>query len=181
MATREDYLALVKSGKAEIVGRGNEGEVWRIAPDRCVKIARDPKALQREIAAMEQGQACPYFPRLYESGSRHMVREYVEGVSLSQYLDDHPLTPELARALISLFVWLRRLGFKRVDTRLHHVLVNPDGLKIIDPSNLDKEHDPFPRKAWRGLKKRGHAAAFRKYLAHYAPRLYAEWEPRMVV
>jgi RIO-like serine/threonine protein kinase len=179
MATPDHYLALIKSGEAVHVGRGKEGDVYRLGKDLCVKIARKPKALRREIAAMRQGQSCTYFPRLHESGRTHMVREFVEGISLSQHLDDHPLTPGMAQALISLFISLRRLGFRRIDTRLHHVIVSPDGLRLIDPSNLNKEHDPFPRKAWRGLKKRGHAAAFRKYLLHYAPELYAEWEKKL--
>lgn len=181
MAAHDEYLAMVQSGEAEHVGRGNEGDVYRLGKNVCVKIARNRKALRNEISAMKQGQPCPNFPRLYETGSRHMVREFVEGISLSQHLDDNPLTPELARALISLFIWLRKLGFSRIDTRLHHIIVSPRGLKIIDPSNLNKEDDPFPRKTWRGLKKRGHAKAFREYLARYEPRLFAEWEGQLQV
>jgi len=78
--------------------------------------------------------------------------------------------------LISLLAWLRRLRFRRIDTRLHHIVVGSEGLRLIDPSNLNKKHDPFPRKVWRGLQKRGHAASFRAYLREDAPEMYLEWE-----
>jgi hypothetical protein len=165
--------------KANLIGAGNEGSVYRLDAGRCIKIGRDRSALRKEVAVMRRGQPCPHFPRLHEWGHEYMVREYIAGEHLSRHLDENPLTREIARELISILVWLRRLGFRRIDMRLHHVIYSKGRLFIIDPANLNKEDDPFPRKIWRSLQERGHGSAFRAYLAELAPSLYDEWKQKL--
>jgi|GEM_PF-2391960 len=128
---------------------------------------------------MRQGQPCPRFPRLYEWGPDYIVREYIPGHSLGHYLNRNRLSRELAGQLIDIFRWLRRLGFRRIDMRLAHVIYDGRALYVIDPTNLNKADNPFPRKAWRGLKKRRAADAFRSYLAEMDPQLYDEWSKNL--
>lgn len=162
-----------------LIGKGKQGSVYRLDQTRCLKVARDREALRNEIAAMRQGQPCPRFPRLYEWGDGYMVREYIPGCSVGDHLNRNPLSRDLAMQLIDIFRWLRRLGFRRIDMRLAHIIYDGRNLYVIDPANLNRKSDTFPRKAWRGLKKRGHAAAFRSYLAATDPRLYDAWRSKM--
>ena len=174
-----DWPGRLNLTKDNLIGSGQEGSVYRLDAGRCIKIARRRKPLRDEIIAMRQGQPCPHFPRLYAWGPDYIIRQYIDGVRLSQHLDEHGLSREVARQLISIFIWLRRLGFKRIDMRLQHIIYSGARLFIIDPANLNKEDDPFPRKAWKALRKRGLGADFRRYVALLAPALYIEWKRKL--
>lgn len=171
--------AHIRIPRDSLIGRGKQGAVYRLDATRCIKVARDREALRAEIAAMRRGQVCPRFPRLHEWGEDYMVREYIPGQSLGHHLNRHPLSRDLARQLIDILKWLRRLGFSRIDMRLAHIIYDGKNLYVIDPANLNRKHDRFPRKVWRGLRKRGAATAFRSYLAEMDPRLYDEWRAKM--
>jgi len=75
VATSERQLIQSYLGRPGVVlvGRGNQGAVYDLGGRRCIKVAHDRAALRREIEAMQRGQDCPYFPRLYEYGRGYMV------------------------------------------------------------------------------------------------------------
>lgn len=158
----------------KLVGEGNEGIVYRIDQSRCVKFSR--RKHREEVASLEQGQGSPFFPKLHYAGRDFMLREYVEGMPLNHYLRRRTLTSDLSAQLIRLFRDLRELGFTRLDMRLSHIIVTPDGrIRIIDPTNLNKDRRSFPRKFFKGMRRRRYADTFIAHLRELDPELLERW------
>jgi predicted Ser/Thr protein kinase len=158
----------------EFVGQGREGSVYRIDADRCVKFSK--RKHREEVASLEQGQGSPFFPKLHYAGRDFMLREYIDGLPLNHYLRRHPLTRSLSAQLIELFNELRRLGFKRRDMRLSHIIVTPGGkVRIIDPTNLNKDRRDFPRKFFKGMRRRKWADTFISHIREIDPEMLQRW------
>jgi len=105
-----------------------------------------------------------------------MLREYIEGTPLNHYLRRRPLTRELSAQLIALFLELRERGFRRRDMRLSHIIVTPEGrIRIIDPTNLNKDRRDFPRKFWKGMRRRRYADVFIEHMRELEPDLLQRW------
>lgn len=163
----------------QCIGEGGQGKVYRINADRCVKIYRKEKYCMRELAALRRGEDEPVFPRVYEWGRNYLIREYIEGSPLSDHLKTHPLTPAISRQLLDIFHLLERLRFSRLDSRLDHFLIQPDGrLRLIDPTNMIHKKEKFPRRMLAGLKTLGCRKDFFKQIAAIEPRLAESWELR---
>jgi len=61
------------------------------------------------------------------------------------------LTEEVAHQLADMVEIMRRLGFRRADTRLSHIIIDENGkLWLIDPVNTMKKSPPYPRKPAQG-------------------------------
>lgn len=157
-----------------LVGEGHEGIVYRIDEHRCVKFSR--RKHREEVASLEQGQGSSFFPKLHYAGKDFMLREYIEGTPLNHYLRRSPLTRDLSAQLIALFLELRDRGFKRRDMRLSHIIVTPDGrIRIIDPTNLNKDRRDFPRKFFKGMRRRRWADVFVEHMRELDPELQRRW------
>ena len=134
---------------------------YKIDDQRCIKIYRKRHYLRLELAALQRGAGASFFPRVYDWGRDYMIREYVPGTPLNEYLRSHPFTESIARQLADMVETMRRLGFRRADTRLSHIIVDENGkLWLIDPVNTMKKSPPYPRKLLKGLERRGLAGQF---------------------
>jgi hypothetical protein len=105
-----------------------------------------------------------------------MIREYIPGISLGEYLRRNPLTLDMSRQIADLFSAFERLGFNRLDTRMAHVLVTPEGqIKAIDPANAMRKQGPYPKKFLSQLSDLKCKKTFLKHLQEIAPALYERW------
>lgn len=69
-----------------------------------------------------------------------------------------------------------RLGFRRMDTRMAHVLITPDGLiKAIDPANAMRKTGSYPRKFLSQLDDLKCKKTFLGHLRTANPSLYENW------
>lgn len=159
------------------VGAGKEGRVYRLDATRCIKYYNHSKYQRRELAALQRGQGDRLLPRLYGWGSGYVIREYVEGTQLSKFLRTNKLTPELAEKLLHMHETLIRLGFRRADLRLTHVILTPAGrLRVIDPTNMMKTDRTFPRKMLHDLERLGLRGEFLALTARLRPEVFRAWE-----
>lgn len=166
----------------ELIGKGNDGLVYRLDERTCLKLHYKRSKWERELMSLLQARGSAYFPELHRWGPGFIVRDYADGPRLNRYLRDHPFTESLARELIGLLRELRRLGFGRPDMRLSHIVVTPGGgLKVIDPTNLNKKRGSFPRKLWKGLCRHGCWELFAAHLERMDPALHEEWRELLVV
>jgi RIO-like serine/threonine protein kinase len=167
-------------GKLVFVGAGKEGRVYLLDGKGCIKYYNHGKYQHREWAALNRGQNDELFPRLYGWGDGYIIREYIKGVSLDKYLAVNPMTEELAKKLLRMHETLIRLGYRRADLRLTHIIINPDGqLRVIDPTNMMKIDRVFPRKLLHGLEKLGQLAGFLAFVRRLRPEIYREWERKL--
>ncbi|HHV93453.1 MAG TPA: hypothetical protein GXX47_02810 [Firmicutes bacterium] len=163
--------------RLEFIGAGKHGEVYKIDEKRCIKIYRKRRYLRLELAALQRGAEAEFFPKVYDWGRDYIVREYVPGIPLNEYLRTHPLTEEVAHQLADMVEIMRRLGFRRADTRLSHIIIDENGkLWLIDPVNTMKKSPPYPRKLLKGLMRRGMAEQFLEYIRKRYPDNYRQWQ-----
>ncbi len=171
-------LNMSMSGEAGLtfVGMGKEGLVYRIDANRCIKYHNKAKYQRRELAALRMGQGDPHFPLLLGWGKKYIIREYIEGRPLVEHLAESPLTSELVQEIVNLYEALLRLGYRRADLRLAHVILTPAGsLRVIDPTNMMRKDRTFPRKALHDLEKLGHLESFLAWISANRPDLARKW------
>lgn len=162
------------------VGAGKEGRVYRLDGTRCVKYYNHAKYQRRELAALTRGAGDPLLPRVHSWGRSYVIREYIEGTALFDYLSAHPLTRDLAEKILQMHETLIRLGFHRADLRLSHVILTPDGrLRVIDPTNMMKDHRTFPRKLLYDLQRLGKREEFLAWTARLRPDVYRRWQEHL--
>ncbi|GAE26075.1 hypothetical protein JCM9140_2103 [Halalkalibacter wakoensis JCM 9140] len=161
----------------KLIGKGVQGAVFQIADNRCVKIY--PKA---EDAAQEQevllaGKDSPYLPNMYETGENYTVMEYISGMTLDEYLLKKRRMPKhISKQIINMFKDFERIGFKRFDKNVRHILVtNEKKLKVIDHVNSFKKRLPVPRTLFKTLDNMGLLEEFRKHVKLIDQELYIKW------
>lgn len=167
----------IRVEQLEFVGAGKHGEVYKIDDRYCVKIYERREYLRKELAALQRGAEAPFFPRVYDWGRDYIIREFAQGTPLNRYLRENAFTKDIARQLVEMVETMRRLGFRRADTRLSHIIIDPKGkLWIIDPVNTMKKSPSYPRKLLKGLIRRGVDGEFLEYVKKHHPDTYARWE-----
>lgn len=159
-----------------LVGEGGQGRIYLIDESHCVKIYKETKYLKRELEALKIAANVPVFPRVFDWGKGFMIREFIPGVSLSEYLKANPLTEDLAQQLLEIFYTFKRLNFRRADTRLDHIIITPQRrLRLIDPTNAMSKSESFPKRMLAGLKTLGYQEDFLKYVSRIDPSLARRW------
>jgi len=161
----------------EFIGKGSQGKVYRIDSQKCIKIFKNNKSCKNELKTLLMAQEDVHFPKLYEYGSNFIIREYVNGVELNEYLAKRKLTPELSSRLIELYESIVRVGYERHDTAIFHILVTPSGeLKLIDTAKAMKKKSVIPNLLISGLEELGYKDDFFNFLKINRPYLYPKWK-----
>ncbi|MGE5530134.1 MAG: hypothetical protein ACM3X6_13485 [Patescibacteria group bacterium] len=171
-----------ESTQLTFVGAGRQGSVYRLDAGRCIKYYARRKFLRRELAALQQAGGDPLLPRVLAFGDDFIIREYLEGTPLDRYLslEGRGLTQALAVKLLRVYETLVRLGYRRADLRLAHVILTPAGdLRVIDPTNMMKEDRRFPKKLLHDLARLGGLEVFMAVLARHRPDLLQSWRKRL--
>ena len=167
----------IRLEQLEFIGAGKHGEVYKIDEKRCIKIYKARHYLRKELAALQRGADARFFPKVYDWGGDYIIREYAPGIPLNRYLRTERFTKDIARQLVEMVETMRELRFRRADTRLSHVIIDPKGkLWLIDPVNTMKPSPPFPRKLFKGLIRRGVDGEFMEYVRQHYPQAYDRWE-----
>lgn len=162
------------------VGEGSQGKVYRIDDWRCIKVYFRTEFLPLELEILLKAQNDPlaslFFPRVYEWGPDYIIREFICGSGFKDYLRKHPLTEDLSRQLVLMFQAFERLEFRRMDTRMAHILVTSDGrIKAIDPANAMQKSGSYPRKLLSQLAKLKCKNTFLNHVKAISPALYEAW------
>lgn len=117
-----------------------------------------------------------HFPKLYEFGTNHIIREYVNGIELNEYLFKENLTPHMSNKLIELYEAMVNVGYLRKDTAIFHIFVLPDGnLKLIDTAKAMKKKSAIPNLLISGLEELGYKEDFFNFLKSNRPDLFDKW------
>ncbi len=166
----------LKEENLQFIGEGSQGRVYLINPWRCIKIYKRIEFLPLELEILLKAKNEPQFPKVFEWGDDYMIREFIPGVGLKEYLRHNPLTEDISHQLAELFLAFERLGFRRLDTRMAHVLVTPEGqIKAIDPANAMRKQGSFPKKFLSQLNDMKCKKTFLEHLRKINPKLYARW------
>jgi RIO-like serine/threonine protein kinase len=166
--------------ECELLGKGNNGEVYLLPGGKVIKICFDYKSFVREYNILERVNGNKYFPRIYEIGCNYMVRECVNGEILSQHIREYGMYRMLGHNIIEMLKEFNNINFNKIDIRCRDIFVQTDGsLKVIDPKKFYSKTRTFPRHLSKGLHYLAALTPFLEILKVEEPELYKNWEPQI--
>lgn len=164
----------------KFIGKGRQGSVY-ILPDkkRIIKIYNKEKGCKGETEILLKVQDNPHFAKIYEYNSKAMLREYIPGICIKDYISKHGLSRELAINLVKLVESFKDSGFKKLDIRLAHVFVQTnEDIRVIDPRKVFQRNLSYPRSILKSLKSLSVLSKFMKILQEEYPDLYKQWSKK---
>lgn len=160
-----------------LIGEGNHGKVYRLTEDRVIKICRDSKSCIFEIFILLRTNGSKHFPRIYDFDEHYIIRDYVGGIGLREYIKTNGITRAIILSLIELIEEFQRLGFTKLDVRCRDIMLQTNGsLIVIDPRASFTRNVSYPRHLMKGLKKLGVLDEFIKVLRGERQDLYDSWK-----
>lgn len=160
-----------------LLGEGNHGKVYLISSDRVIKICKDSKSCIFESFILTRTSGSKHFPRIYDYDEHYIVRDYVGGEPLTQYIKEQGINKDIILSLIELLEEFESLGFTKLDIRCRDLMIQPDGnIVVIDPKSSYTRKMGYPRHLMKGLKKLGALDKFIDILKQERPDLYELWK-----
>lgn len=160
----------------EFLGRGHNGAVYRMNDGKAIKICVEEISCRKESDILTKVDGSKLFPRIYECGGNYMIRDYVGGKCMKNYIKNKGLSRELALEIIKVLEEFQRLEFSKIDIRCKDLFVQKDGsLMIIDPKGSYSRNMDYPRHLCKGLRKLRVLHVFLQVLRDQRPELYRMW------
>ena len=165
----------------ELLGSGTQGSVYKIDEYKCIKIFKKKTACSDELHSMLIAQIDSHFPLLYDYGDDYIIREYIQGIPLDSYLENHLLIDKLSYKLIELYKAMYFVGFKRLDFALFHVFLILDetdniiDIKLIDIAKAMKKSYFYPVILMKSLEELKYKDKFLKFIETYYTEIYNKW------
>lgn len=162
--------------KCKLLGEGCEGKVYLTTDGCALKIFKNKKKCYQEHYLLKKVEGSQYFPKVIETKDNYMLREYVGGKSLNDYLRDNELSEQLAVNLIELIEEFQRLGFKKLDMAPRHIFIQAgEEIKVIDPRKCFTKIVKFPYSLLKYLEREKQLEKFITVLIKVRPKLAEEW------
>lgn len=164
----------------KLLGEGHNGFVYLLPDGKVIKIFKKMENCEKEYFILKSVNGSRHFPRVYASMGNYIVRDYVGGECLKDYLKKQSFSRRLAVHLIELIDEFKKLKFKKLDIRCKDIYVQEDEfLMVIDPKYSYTREKDFPKHLGKGLKKLGVLEGFMKIVKEERPRLYKEWNDKL--
>lgn len=137
-----------------LIGKGVDGNVYKLAPDCCIKLFNRANDAETEAYAYRRAQGSPIIPKLYFSGPSYIIIEFIEGISLDRYLPQQGhVSSAMTEKILALIKETKRLGFSRQDAALRHMILDKqDNLRLIDLVHAYIYDEPKPVRLFNDLK-----------------------------
>ena len=167
---------LLEAKDFKLLGSGAEGSVYLTPEGYALKVFKTIKNAKSEDEILKKTADSPFFPKSIVRVSNILIREYVGGVNLMQYISKHGLPYNLSKEIIDLLEDLKRLKFKRLNIRNAHIFVNSKGkIKVIDPRKPYTKVTPYPKDIVKILVKYHVFDKFLRDVLEYKPELLPYW------
>jgi predicted Ser/Thr protein kinase len=164
----------------KLLGEGHNGIVYLIPGNKVIKIFKDRVICLKEYHMLMKTQGSPNFPTVYAWGDNYIIKDYVDGQSILNYIKKNGLSRRMAIKLIELLEEFIRLNFTRIDIRCRDIYIRTDGvLVVIDPKSAFSRTVTYPRHLAKGLKKLGVLNIFLETLKKEKPALYKDWAEKI--
>lgn len=160
----------------KFLGKGKEGAVYLTPEGYALKIFYKKKKAKQEVELLEIASQSRFFPNVIFIANNMILREYVEGINLKEYIDLHGLSYNLSCEIIDLVEEFKNMKFTRINIRNAHIFVdNNEKIHVIDPRKVFSKNTPFPKDIVKTLVKANIFDNFIKYLLDYEPLLINYW------
>lgn len=162
----------------KLIGKGEHGAVFKLSPEKCVKIYAKNKIASMEADAYRRIQGSSLAPKLYEIGPNYIIIEYIEGEKLYKYLRKKgEISKSITRQIIFLLEEMERLGFLELDIALQNVIVTKKGiLKMVDYVNQFYWEERRPRALFKQLYNLDLLDSFLEQVKKINYEKYKEWK-----
>lgn len=166
----------INLSKFKYLGSGHSGSVYLMPNGKCIKVCHKSKSCKHEYEIYKKVEGSCHFPKAYKVTSQYLIRDYVGGRCVINYIKKNGMSKTLARNLIELINDFKSLGFTRLDMRLPHIFVQKDmSIMVIDPRCTYSRKVPYPYHMIKGLKRLGVLKSFLNVLKSEYPDLYNKW------
>ena len=158
------------------LGKGKEGEVYLTPEGYALKIFyRKSKAIS-EVKLLEIASGSRFFPNVLFIANNMVLRDYVEGITLREYIRNNGLSFNLSCEIIELVEEFKNLNFKRINIRNAHIFVNEDEkIQVIDPRKVFSKNTPYPKDIVKILVQENLFEDFLKHVLEYEKDLSSYW------
>lgn len=162
--------------KCEFLGKGKEGAVYLTPEGYALKVFNNKKKAESEVSILEKVNGSRFFPKVLFIANNMVVRDYVEGSNLYEYINFNGLSYKLSVEIADLIEEFKVLNFKRLDIRNAHIFVNKnEKIQVIDPRKVYEKNTPYPKEIIKVLFKLNVFDVFLRYLLDYKPELISYW------
>lgn len=152
------------------LGEGHSGKVYLMPDGKVIKIFNSSKSCKREFDILKSVEGSPHFPKAYKVDNYYMIREYVGGMNVKDYLIKYGLSKSFVIRVAELIDDMKKLKFTKLEIRFPHLFVQEDGtLMLIDPRKSYLQNVPYPKSFLRKLRKMGLLEKFMKILNEERP------------
>ena len=164
------YILDIK--KCKFLGKGHEGAVYLTPEGFALKIFYKKKKAKDEVSILECVKESRFFPKVIFIANNMVLREYVEGITLSEYIKANGLSYNLSCEIIDLVEDFKKMKFKRINIRNAHIFVDKnEKIKVIDPRKIFTKNTPYPKDIIKILVSLNLFDDFLKNVAEYRPDL----------
>ncbi|MGG4398249.1 hypothetical protein ABEX25_28665 [Paenibacillus thiaminolyticus] len=163
---------------AEKIGSGQQGTVYRIAADRCVKIYTKARYAELEREAYCRAKGSPILPEFYEAGADYIIMEYLDGETMQSRLRrTGRLTRDDAAQILDTLDEMKKRKFTRIDLALFHLFFYRDGkMKLIDLVHAYTRSCSVPFVLARGLRRMNLLDSFLEHVKVLDPERLRDWD-----
>ena len=168
------YILYVK--ECEFLGKGHEGAVYLTPEGYALKIFYKEKKAKDEVKILELVKGSRFFPKVLFIAHNIVLREYVSGITLHDYIKEKGLSYNLSCEIIDLIEDFKQMKFKRLNIRNAHVFVDEnEKIKVIDPRKIFSKNTPYPKDIIKVLVSLNVFDNFLKHVVEYKPNLLKYW------
>jgi RIO-like serine/threonine protein kinase len=161
---------------SKILHDGKTDKVYLTSDNKVIKISKNIDDCRREYLILKYCKDNKYFPQVYKYNLGYIIREYIDGICLIDYIKKNNLDEALALSLVDLIENFALLNFTRLDTGISHIFITKDGeLKVIGLKNNFTRKEKYPKHLISGLRKLKVSKKFFKILKSLRPDLYELW------
>lgn len=159
-----------------VLGRGHNGVVYLLPDGKVIKVCFSEESCRGEYYILNKVNGNKYFPKVYGMNGNYMIRDYVGGICLRDYIKEYGFDKKMALKVIALLEEFDKLKFTKRDIRCKDIFVQPDNtLKVIDPKKCYSKERDFPRHLSKGFEKLGILDYFMEVVKEKKPKLYKRW------
>lgn len=159
------------------IHKGKKELIYLTPDSKIIKICKNTDECRREYLILKYCENNKYFPKVYSYRMGYIIREYVDGICLIDYIKKNGLDESLAISLVDLIDNFKLLDFSRLDTGISHIFIKSNKeLKVIGLKNNYTKKEKYPKHMISGLKKLKVSKKFFKFLKQYRPELYDMWK-----
>ncbi|MDF2506136.1 serine/threonine protein kinase [Clostridium sp.] len=166
---------IIKLDECTYIGGSYNSSVYLMKDNRVVKIYKDPLDCKKQYGLLKTTSNSSFFPKIYNFCGHYIIREYINGISITKYIHENKFNTTFALTCIKFLEKLEINNILRLDISFKDIFVKNDGnLILIDITSSDLKDNTLC-KILGSLKNFNVLNKFLYELKNYNRNLYDRW------